>query len=302
MARILITDPIAPEGVEILKQAGHQVDVQPEWKGDLLQEHIGAYDALIVRSATRVTAEILQAAKRLKVVGRAGVGLDNIDVTAARSLGIQVVNTPGATSVAVAELTIGLMLACLRRICEAHRSMQQGQWAKKALKGQELYGKTVGIVGCGRIGQEVARRLQAFGCRVLGYDPLIHEAPFVELVPWERLLQTVDILTLHVPLTPETRHLIRRETLEQTRPGVILINTSRGGVVKEDDLVEFLQKGHVACAGLDVYESEPLPPDHPLRTLPHVVLTPHIGAQTHEGQVRAAVTLAQTLVRLLASS
>ncbi len=299
MARILVTDPIAPEGLEVLRNAGHEVEVHPDWKGETLRQHIGDFEVLIVRSATRVTAEILRAGRRLRIVGRAGVGLDNIDVETAKQLGIQVVNTPGATAVSVAELTVSMILACLRRLCEAHDSMRKGEWAKKTLKGRELFGKTVGIIGCGRIGQEVARRLQAFGCRILGYDPVVQEAPFIEFVPLETLLKQADILTLHVPLTSETRYLLRRETLVQTRPGVIVVNTARGGVLNEQDLIEFLDSGHVACAALDVYETEPLPGDHPLRRSSRVVLTPHIGAQTHEGQVRAAVDLAQKIVSLL---
>ena len=301
MARILITDPIAEEGVALLKQAGHEVVVQPEWKGDLLKEHIGAYEVLIVRSATRVTTDILRAGKRLRIVGRAGVGLDNIDVDTARKLGIQVVNTPGATTIAVAELTVAMILACLRHLCAAHASMQQGRWDKKAFKGAELYGKTVGIIGCGRIGQAVAQRLQAFGCRILGYDPLVQEAPGIHMVPLETLLRESQIVTLHVPLTDETRHLLRRETLSLLPRGAIVVNTARGGVIKEEDLLEFLETDHVACAALDVYEAEPLPPDHPLRRSPKVLLTPHIGAQTREGQVRAAVDLARKIVDLLKS-
>ncbi len=294
--RVLITDPIAEEGVEILKNNGFEVTISPETKGEKLIEGVRGYDVLIVRSATRVTKDVIQSADRLKVIGRAGVGLDNIDLDAARAKGITVLNTPGATAISVAELTIGLILACLRGIAFQDRSIRSGKWAKK-IKGFELFGKTVGIIGLGRIGTEVAKRLIPFGAKVVAYDPYVQESEYAEIVTLENLLRRSDIITLHLPLLDDTKLFINSERIGAMKDGVILINAARGGIVDEDALVEGLETGKIRAAGLDVYETEPLPDDHPLLKFEQVVLTSHIGAQTIEGQVRAAVDLASKIVK-----
>ncbi len=297
--RVLITDPIAEEGVEKLRSHGLEVDVRPDLKGDALVQGIRGYHVLIVRSATKVTKDVIEASDALEIIGRAGVGLDNIDLEAAKAKGIKVLNTPGATAISVAELTLGLILGTLRAIPYLDRALREGRWEKKR-KGLELYGKTVGIIGLGRIGTEVAKRLQAFGVRILAYDPFRQDSPWAELVDLETLLRQSDIVTIHVPLTPETRHLINADRISRMKDGAILINTARGGIVDEQALYNALVSGKLRAAALDVYETEPLPADHPLRTLDQVILTPHTGAQTIEGQVRTAVELADRILQELA--
>lgn len=294
--RVLITDPIADEGVEVLKKNGFDVTISPDMKGERLIEGIKGYDVLIVRSATKVTKEVIESADHLKVIGRAGVGLDNIDLDAARINGITVFNTPGATAISVAELTIGLILACLRGIALQDRSIRSGKWAKK-VKGIELFGKTVGIIGLGRIGTEVAKRLFPFGAKVVAYDPNVSESDYAEMVSLDYLLLHSDIISLHLPLLDETWHFINREKIKMMKDDVILINAARGGIVDEDALVEALETGKIKAVGLDVYETEPIPEDHPLLKFEQVVFTSHIGAQTVEGQVRAAVDLAKKIVQ-----
>lgn len=296
--RVLITDPIAEEGIEKLRAHGLEVDLKPDLKGDALVQGIQGYHVLIVRSATKVTRAVIEAADVLEIIGRAGVGLDNIDLEAAKERGLKVLNTPGATAISVAELTLGLILGCLRAIPYLDRALRTGRWEKKR-KGIELYGKTVGIIGLGRIGSEVAKRLQAFGAKVLAYDPYAKDSPWAKRVDLETLLRNADIITLHVPLTPETRHLINADQIRQMKNGAILINTARGGIVDEQALYDALVSGKLRAAALDVYETEPLPEDHPLRSLDQAILTPHTGAQTEEGQIRAAVELADRILQEL---
>jgi len=264
---------------------------------------IAAYDAVIVRSRTKITADVLAAAQRLKVVGRAGVGVDNIDLEAAKARGITVVNAPQASTQAVAELAIGLMFALARRIPEADAGMKRGEWLKKQLTGTELHGKTLGVVGMGRIGSRVGALAKALGMEIIGYDPLIPAeeiarrgaTPVAELTD---LYAQADVITLHVPLTPQTRGMVNAEAFAQMKPGVLLICAARGGVIDEDALYHALESGQVGGAGLDVFAQEP-PGASRLVTHPRVVATPHIGAQTREAQTRVATDIATEVLAAL---
>ncbi len=304
--KVGICDPIAEEGVAYLRENGVEVVDLTDIPKDELVKHVGDLDAIIVRSATKVRKEIIDAAPNLKVIGRAGIGLDNIDVEYAREKGIKVLNTPGATSISVAELTIGLMLAVMRKIAYADRETRKGNWPKKKCKGVEMYGKTLGVIGLGRIGREVVKRARAFGVKVIYYD--VYRPPVevekelgVEFKPLEEVLSTADIITLHLPLTPETNHLINREAIEKMKDGSIIINAARGGIVDEDALYEALKSGKLYGAALDVYENEPLKESN-LFELDNVVLTPHIGAQAKEGQARAGVEIARKVYEALSGS
>jgi len=301
MPRVLVTEPLAEEGLSILQEKA-QVDVRPLLSPQELTEAIPNYHALIVRSKTPVTAEVIAAATQLKVIGRAGVGVDNIDIDAATRRGIVVVNAGGSNTIAVAELTIGLMLALARRIPYAHHSTQQGRWEKKRLMGVQLYGKTLGIIGLGRIGSAVAQRAKALGMKVLAYDPFVSpEAASrqgVELVPLEELLRRADFVSIHVPLTERTRRMIGARELALMKSSAYLINTARGGIVDEEALAIALDKGFIAGAALDVFEHEP-PADGPLLQSDRVVLTPHIGASTVEAQRDVAVEVARQVVEIL---
>jgi len=292
-----VADKIHEDGVKLLREFA-KVDVAAGLKPAELIAKVGGYEILIVRSATRVTKEVIDAGERLKVIVRAGVGLDNIDVEAAESRGIKVINTPEAPTVAVAELVFGLMLAWVRRLPEADASMKAGKWEKARLTGSELRGKILGIIGTGRIGRAVGYKAKAFLMDLLAYDP-VQNAEFAErtgakYVDLDTLLRESDFVTLHVPLMPQTRHIVGKRELELMKPTAVLINTSRGGVVDEGALVEVLKQGKIAGACLDVYEKEP-PVDSQLLELPNVVLTPHLGASTHEAQRDAAVFAAQKI-------
>ncbi|MBM3323190.1 phosphoglycerate dehydrogenase, partial [candidate division WOR-3 bacterium] len=284
--KVIISDPIAPEGVKMLKDAGLEVDERPGLPPEELVKAIAAYDAIIVRSATKVTADVINAGTSLKVIGRAGVGLDNVDRKAAEARSIKVVNTPAATSVTVAELALGLMLSVARSIPQATQSLRDGKWEKKAFKGTELYGKTLGLIGSGRIGTELAKRCVAMGMSVVVFDPFIKECVAGKLCEFPELLKQADYVSLHVPKTDKTAHIINKDSLAQMKKGVVIINCARGGVVDEAALYDALVSGQVKAAALDVYESEPLK-DFRLYSLPNVIGTPHIGAQTKEGQERA---------------
>ncbi len=303
--KVGICDPIAQEGVEYLKKEGFEVIDLTGVPKDELPKHVGDLDAIIIRSATKVRKEFIDAARNLKVIGRAGVGLDNVDVEYAKSKGIKVLNTPGATSISVAELVIGLILAVMRKIAYADREMRHGKWPKKKCKGIEMYGKTLGIIGIGRIGREVAKRARAFGMKIIYYDVFKLDDRTanelgVEYRDLDDLIGEADVITLHVPLLPETKHMINAERIAKMKDGAIVINAARGGVVDEDALYEALKSGKLYGAALDVYEHEPLK-ESKLFELDNIVLTPHIGAQAKEGQTRAGIEIAQKVAEALKS-
>lgn len=301
--KVLIADEVDQECPSRLRAAGFDVK---EWYGispDDLKKVIADYEILIVRSRTKVTKEIIDLGNKLKMIARVGVGLDTIDVKAAESRGIKVINTPQMSTVAVAELTISLMLNLIRGTYLAIDSMKKGLWAKKNFYGNELYGKTLGVVGFGRIGKAVAERVRAFGMKILVYDIFVEDNALIRLgasraSSLEDLLSQSDIVTLHVTLTPETKHLINARTLSLMRKGSYLINTSRGEVVNTRDLLDALKSGHLAGAALDVYENEPPREtwEKELISLPNVIATPHIGAQTHEAQVSGAIAVAENII------
>ncbi|WP_048150563.1 D-2-hydroxyacid dehydrogenase [Palaeococcus ferrophilus] len=301
--KVLVAAPLHEKALEVLENAGLEVVYEEYPSQERLLELVGDVEAIIVRSKPKVTREVIDAAPGLKVIGRAGVGLDNVDVEYARGKGIEVVNSPGASSRSVAELAIALIFNVARKVAFADRKMREGVWAKKQAMGMELEGKTLGVVGFGRIGYSVAKIARALGMEVLLYDPYPNEerakevgGKFVEL---ETLLKESDVVTLHVPLIDATYHLINEERLRLMKKTAILINAARGAVVDTNALVKALQEGWIAGAGLDVYEEEPLPKDHPLTKLDNVVLTPHIGASTVEAQMRAGVEVAEKVVKVL---
>lgn len=296
--RVIITDPIAPTGVKVLRDAGIDVDERPGLPVEELIKTIPAYDAIIVRSATKVTADVIGAGTNLKAIGRAGVGLDNVDRKAAEARGIKVVNTPSATSISVAELALGMMLACARSIPQATASLRESKWEKKVFKGTELYGKTLGLIGSGRIGTELAKRAIVMGMSVLVLDPFVKECTVGRKCELPELLKAADYISLHVPKTDQTYHILNRETIAQMKKGVIIVNCARGGVVDEEALYDALKSGQVAMAALDVFESEPIK-DFKLFSLPNVIGTPHVGAQTKEGQERAGIGIAEEVRKAL---
>jgi len=300
--KILITDPVDPQCSEILRAEGFHVDVRTGLQPSEVQSAIPEYEALIVRSSTDVTPDIIHAGTKLKVIGRAGAGVDNIDVQAATRHGIIVMNTPGGNTISTAEHTMSLLLALARNIPQAHQSLQKGKWERKAFIGTELAGKTIGVLGLGKVGKEVARRCLAFDMVVLGYDPVVsREAASklnIELLDLQQVLKRSDFVTVHTPLNEETRGLLGEETLSLCKPGVRIINCARGGIVDETALRKALERGHVAGAALDVYENEP-PGDNPLLQHPHVVATPHLGASTEEAQEKVAVQIAHQVADVL---
>ncbi len=293
--RVLVTDEINPEGVALLRAVPEiEVVEKPTRPLPEVLEEIHEYDALIGRCATRITREMLDRGTRLKVIGRAGVGVDNVDLERATELGIAVMNAPGGNTISVAELVYGVLISYLRHIHIAVASMRAGEWPRSKLGGEELRGRTLLIVGLGRIGSEVARRARVFGLRTLAYDPYVSAARFEELGV-ERVdkledgLEQADILTLHVPLTPETRGMIGARELARLGPRTIVMNYARGGIIDEEALLDALKRGAIAAAALDVFENEPLAKDHPFRELPNVMLTPHLGASTVEAQRNVAI-------------
>ena len=293
--RILVTDNVDPEGVAILTgEPDFDVDEVPTLPKETLHERIAEYDAIVGRSATRISDELLRRATKLKVVGRAGVGVDNIALDAATELGVAVINAPAGNTVAVAELFFGVMLSLIRQITRADVSMHDGRWDRSDLMGTELKGKTLGIVGLGRIGSEVASRAHAFCMEVVAYDPYIGDERFRSLrvrraESLDALLEDADIVTVHVPLTDETKGMIGRRELGRVRSGAIVANLARGGIVDEPALIAALQSGQLRGAAVDVFTTEPAAKDHPLRALPNVILTPHLGANTFEAQRNVAV-------------
>lgn len=302
--KILITDKMANEAIELLKDAGHDVTFD-EMDGETLLKEISAYDALMVRGRTKAVKEVVEAGASgsLKVIGRAGIGVDNVDIETAAKLGIPVVNAPTGSTASVAELAIGHMLALSRHLSKADMTMKKGEWIKKQLKGNELGGKTLGLVGCGNIGRLTGKFAQAFGMNVIGYDPFISKEDLkkdeIEKIDeLAELMGKADFISLHLPHIPKTHHIVNKQMISKMKPTACIINCARGGTVDEKALYTALKNGEIAGAGLDVYEQEP-PKDSPLLQLDNIMLTPHIGANTKEGQIRAGTVCAEQILKVL---
>ncbi len=302
--KVLITDHIDEDGVEILKASGDiEVETKAGIKNSELKPIIGNYDAIITRSGTTVTKDLLENPGKLKIIGRAGVGLDNVDIEAASKKGIIVMNAPTGNTLAATELTMAMMLSAARKVPAANESLKKGEWNRKKFMGLQLYNKTLGIVGLGRIGSNVAQRAKSFGMKIISYDPYIKKSKAdvlgVELYDsLEKLLKEVDVITFHTPLTKETHNMVTAKEIELMKDGVIIINCARGGIVNEKDLYEAAKSGKVRSVGIDVFEKEP-PENNPLLTLENVFVTPHIGANTAEGQKGVAVIIAEQIVNAL---
>jgi D-3-phosphoglycerate dehydrogenase len=301
--KVLVCDPIDEEGIKMLKEKGFVVDYKPNITAQELKNVVANYDALLVRSRTKVTKEIIEAGKNLKAIGRAGVGLDNIDLEAANAKGIKVVNAPESLTQSVIELVIGFMVALSRYMCKADKTMKEGKWLKTEFLGHELKGKTLGIVGFGRIGKGVAKVAQALGMKILVYDVIsVDQKTLMEYdakqVSLEEVLKESDYVTIHVPGGPQTYHLIDLSKLKLMKPTAFIINTSRGNVIKEEDLVYALKNKLIAGAALDVFEVEP-PVNKELLSLENVILTPHIGGETAEAQRLAATLTVSRLIEAL---
>lgn len=300
--KILITDPLADEGLAILREAGAQTTIETGGDLERIKALLPGHEAWIVRSGTQVTAELLDAAPDLRVIGRAGVGVDNIDVEAATERGVVVMNTPFGNTLSVAELTIGFMFALARHIPEGTASLRRGEWLRKQLKGVELYGKTLGIVGLGRIGREVADRAKGLGMKLVAYDPFIPKdvatGMGIELVTLNQLWPRSDFITVHVPLTPKTKGLVDKKAFAAMKPGVRFINAARGGVVDEVALLAAIESGIVAGAAIDTFAIEP-PEGNPLLARPEVICTPHLGASTVEASLRVTEQICQQVVNYL---
>jgi D-3-phosphoglycerate dehydrogenase len=292
--KVLISDKIENDGIKILESKGYQVTKAWDMPKDELSKIIADYDALIVRSATKVKGDLLVNAKKLKVIGRAGEGLDNVDYRKANELGIKVVNTPHVSYMSVAELTIGYILALARNIVQGTLSMQEGKWEKEKLMGTEVNGKTLGIIGCGYIGKTVERLAISLGMKVLGVEECVHD----RFVPLDEMLPEADFITIHVPLSPLTKHMLSTEEFNKMKTGVMIVDCSRGGVIDQDALYQALVSGKVKAAALDVFEEEP-PKNSKLLTLSNVIATPHVGAQTQEAQLKASVQIANRVIEIL---
>jgi D-3-phosphoglycerate dehydrogenase / 2-oxoglutarate reductase len=293
-AKILISDKIFDEGIKLLEEKGYQITRAWDMPKAELPKIIGDYDVLIVRSATKVKGELLDNAKKLRVIGRAGEGLDNVDYQKANDLGIALVNTPHVSYMSVAELTMGHLLALARGIVQGNTSLKQGKWDKEKLIGTEVNGKTLGVIGCGYIGKTVERLAMSLGMKVLPVEECVYD----RFVPLGEMLPQADFITIHVPLTPHTKHMISTKEFNLMKTGVMLIDCSRGGVVDQEALYQALVSGKVAGAALDVFEEEP-PKNSKLLTLDNVIATPHIGAQTREAQLRASVQIAKAVIEAL---
>jgi D-3-phosphoglycerate dehydrogenase len=305
MNRILVADPLHPAGLEILRQSGSEVHLLTAEERPQLPEMIDGFDALIVRSMTQVDGALLRQGQSLKVVGRAGIGVDNVDVATATELGILVVNAPTANLISATEHTFALLLALARNVPSAHQSLLAGEWDRKRFTGTELHGKTLGLIGLGRIGQNVAYRAKAFGMRVLAFDPFLDASAArrldVELSDLDALLRRSDAVSVHTPLTEQTRGLLDAAAISGMKAGALLVNCARGGVVNEEAVLQALESGHLGGVALDVFEHEP-PTGSELVAHPRVVATPHIGAQTREAQERVATETARMVLGALAGS
>jgi D-3-phosphoglycerate dehydrogenase len=303
--KIIVCDPVSPKGIALLQQ-------RKEFEVVVLKQRLPEAEliplvadavALVVRSETKVTRKVIEAAPKLRVVGRAGVGVDNVDVDAATQHGIVVMNTPGGNTISTAELTFSMLMALARNIPQANASMKAGEWNRKAFSGIELYGKTLGILGMGRLGGEVAKRAIAFGMTVLAYDPYLTlaraKALQVEMAELDEIYSRADFITVHMPMTDETRGMLNTQAFAKMKPGVRVLNCARGGIINEADLLLAVKEGRVAGAALDVYEAEPLPKDSPLRGLPQVIMTPHLGASTEEAQDNVGIEVAEAITDYL---
>ncbi len=303
--KIIVCDPISPKGIVLLQQ-------RSEFKVVVLEKRLPEAEllplvsdaaGLVVRSETKITRSVIDAARHLRVVGRAGVGVDNVDVEAATQRGVVVMNTPGGNTISTAELTFSMLMALARKIPQANASMKAGEWNRKSFQGTELYNKALGILGLGRIGSEVARRAIAFGMRVYAYDPYLSlaraKALQVEMAELDDLYANVDFLTVHMPMSDETKGMVNAAAFAKMKRGVRILNCARGGIVNEGDLLVAIQSGHVAGAALDVYETEPLPKDSPLRALPQVIMPPHLGASTEEAQDNVGIEVAEAITDFL---
>jgi len=302
--KILALDHVSSRGIELLRsESSFQVVEKPPLKEAELISEIPQYDAVIVRSQTKVSRAAIEVAGRLKVIGRAGVGVDNVDIDAATQRGIIVMNTPSGNTISTAELTFSMLLSMARSIPQAHASMKEGKWDRKSFLGVEVYNKTLGVLGLGRIGGEVARRAISFGMRVLAYDPFLSLARAkslqVELVELNEIFERSDFITVHMPSSDETKGMINREVIAKMKTGVRLINCARGGIIDEDALAEGIASGKIAGAALDVYVQEPPPADFALRKLPQVIMTPHLGASTAEAQESVGIEIAEAIRNFL---
>ncbi len=295
--KILISDKIHDKAIDEAKSFA-DVDLEFNLTPGELVEKIGEYDALIIRSGTKVTKEVIANGGKLRIIGRAGVGLDNVDLNAAREKNIKVVNSPEASTISVAELAVGALITLMRNIHHGHSSLKDGRWDRSKLTGNELYGKKLGVIGFGRIGREIGDRARAFGMSVLAFDPNITAEDArennCEIRELDELIKEADVLTLHVPLTEKTRGLIDKTRLENMKKDAVIINAARGGIINEEDLYEALKKGTIKGAAIDVFESEP-PGENPLLDLDNIVLTPHLGASTEEAQINAGTVVVEKI-------
>lgn len=303
--KIVVCDPISPKGIALLQQ-------RPEFQVEVIGKKIPEAEllprvkdavALVVRSETKINRAVMEAATGLRVVGRAGVGVDNVDVESATARGVVVMNTPAGNTISTAELTFSMLMSLARKIPQAHASMKAGEWNRKSFSGTELHGKTLGVLGMGRIGGEVARRARVFGMRVLAYDPYLSQARAqamdVEVADLDKVYAESDFITVHMPLTEETKGMVNSAAIAKMKKGVRLLNCARGGILNEADLLAGLQSGQVGAAALDVYETEPPPADFPLRGLPQVIMTPHLGASTDEAQENVGIEVAEAITAFL---
>lgn len=301
--KVLVCDSIDHAGIDSMKRAGLNVDYKPEIKPAELVSSVKDYDVIIVRSRTKITKEVIEAAASAKIIARVGVGLDNVDVMAAEARKIRVINAPEAASIAVAELAIGLMISLARSIPTADAENKRGNWIKKELMGTQLSGKYLGIVGVGNIGRNIGRMAKALRMNLIGYDPYPINREFITetgmiVTDFNTLLESADFITCHVPATPETRHMFNAERIAKIKPTTYLVNTSRGEIIDENALYEALKNGKIAGAALDVFEVEP-PTNKQLLALPNLVCTPHIGAQTREAQELASTVIAEKVIQIL---
>lgn len=293
--KILVTDPISETAIKILREKEIEVDLKYDFPKEKIGEIIDNYDGIIVRSATKLPGEILEKTKNLKLIVRGGVGMDNIDLKKAEEKGITVFNTPEASTIAVAELTIGFLISLSRFIPQAISSLKAGRWEKKKFEGTEIYGKTLGVIGMGRIGKEVAKRAKVLGMRILGFDPFVKNEREIEMVDLKTLIRNSDYITLHNPLTDETKQMINEKLIEEMKPGVFIINCARGGLVDEEALYKGLQSGKVRGAAFDVFEAEPAE-NNKLLELENFIATPHIGGSSVEARERIGLEVAKKII------